>query len=197
MLVEAFTSAEDKTFFIHGVLYYPVIVSAVIDNLTSNKRPRGASTITQQVAKNLLLTNELSYTRKIREAILARRIEGAFTKPQILELYLNQIFLGRNAYGVQAASRAYFDKDVGELSLAEMAYLAVLPKAPNNYNPFRHHDRAMERRNWVLGQMAENGYITGAEHDGAISMRLGGSRPATLGTDAEGKTGGQTRRKRE
>src|SRR3546814_6240981 len=89
-------------------------------SLTSNQRPRGSSTITQQVAKNLLLTNELSYTRKIREAILARRIEGAFTKPQILELYLNQIFLGRNAYGVQAASRAYFDKDVGELSLAEM-----------------------------------------------------------------------------
>src|SRR3546814_16618298 len=92
----------------------------------------------------------------MREAILARGIEGAFTKPQILELYLNQIFLGRNAYGVQAASRAYFDKDVGELSLAELAYLAVLPKAPNNYNPFRPHDRAMERRTSALGSMAEN-----------------------------------------
>src|SRR3546814_12190232 len=103
-LIEAFISAEDKTFFSHGGLDYPGIVSAVIDNLTSNKRPRGASTITQQVAKNLLLTNELSYTRKIREAILARRIEGAFTKPQILELYLNQILLVRNAYAVQASS---------------------------------------------------------------------------------------------
>src|SRR3546814_6061124 len=103
-------SAEDKTFFEHGGLDYPGIVSAIFSNIGSDKRPRGASTITQQVAKNLLLTNELSYTRKIREAILARHIESAFTKQQILELYLNQIFLGRNAYGVQAASGAYLDR---------------------------------------------------------------------------------------
>src|SRR3546814_14609466 len=101
----------------------------------------------------------------MREAILARRIEGAFTKPQILELYLNQVFLGRNAYGVQAASRAYFDQAVGELSLAEMAYLAVLPKAPHNYNPFRPHDPAMERPTWVPGQLPENGHIP--RQDGA------------------------------
>src|SRR3546814_13302725 len=113
----------------------------------------------------------------MREAILARGIEGAFTKPQILELYLNQIFLGRNAYGVQAASRAYFDKDVGELSLAEMAYLAVLPKAPNHYNQFRHHDRAMQRRNCVHGQLAENGDITGAERDAATDKPQGEITP--------------------
>src|SRR3546814_16028942 len=103
----------------------------------------------------------------MREAILARGIEGAFTKPQILELYLNQIFLGMTAYGVQAASRAYFDQDVGELSLAEMAYLAVLPKAPPNYNPFRPHDRATERRNWGLGTLAETSYTTGAARGAA------------------------------
>src|SRR3546814_15312324 len=110
-LIEAFISAEDKTFFSHGGLDYPGIVSAVLDNLTSNKRPRGASTITQQVAKNLLLTNEFSYTRQIREAILARRIEVAFTKPQILELYLTPIFLGRNAYAVPAAATAHFPQE--------------------------------------------------------------------------------------
>ncbi len=185
-LIQAFISAEDKTFFQHGGLDYPGIVSAIISNIGSNKRPRGASTITQQVAKNLLLTSELSYTRKIREAILAKRIESAFTKQQILELYLNQIFLGRNAYGVQAASRAYFGKDVRELSLAEMAYLAVLPKAPNNYNPTLHADRARTRRNWVLGQMAENGYITAADRDAAIAHPLGTIRPYQVRTDQMG-----------
>lgn len=185
-LVHAFISAEDKTFFEHGGLDYPGIVSAIFANIGSDKRPRGASTITQQVAKNLLLTNELSYTRKIREAILAKRIESAFTKPQILELYLNQIFLGRNAYGVQAASRAYFDKDVGQLSLSEIAYLAVLPKAPNNYNPLLHAERAIERRNWILGQMAENGYITPAERDAAIAQPLGTIRPYQAKVDRMG-----------
>ena len=185
-LRDAFISAEDKTFFTHGGLDYPGIVSAIIDNITSHKRPRGASTITQQVAKNLLLNNEMSYARKIREAILAKRIEGAFTKQQILELYLNQIFLGRNAYGVQAASRAYFGKDVGELSLADMAYLAVLPKAPNNYNPALHADRAVIRRNWVLGQMADNGYITRAERDEARAQPLGTIRAYQLRADRTG-----------
>jgi len=171
-LVHAFISAEDKTFFTHGGLDYPGIISAIVGNITSDKRPRGASTITQQVAKNLLLNNELSYSRKIREAILAKRIEHAFTKQQILELYLNQIFLGRNAYGVQAASRAYFGKDVGGLSVAQMAFLAALPKAPNNYNPSTHHQRAVDRRNWILGQMASNGYITAAQRDTAIAEPL-------------------------
>jgi len=177
-LVQAFISAEDKTFFTHGGLDYPGIVSAIWNNLWSPGRPVGASTITQQVAKNLGLGNELSYTRKIREAILAKRLESALTKQQIIELYLNQIFLGRNAYGVQAAARAYFNKDVGNLDLAEIAYLAVLPKAPNNYTPTRHYERAVERRNWVLGQMAENGYISEAERDAARALPLAAVRPS-------------------
>ncbi len=187
-LVQAFISAEDKTFFEHGGLDYPGIASAVVTNLRSDGRPVGASTITQQVAKNLLLDNELSYIRKIREAILAKRIESTFTKEQILQLYLNQIFLGRNAYGVQAASRAYFDKDVGELSLAEIAFLAVLPKAPSNYNPGaeRGHARALERRNWILGQMADNGYITAAERDAARATPLAAIRPSEAKVDRTG-----------
>src|SRR3546814_20461387 len=122
-MIEAFLAAEDRTFFQHSGIDYPGILRAVITNLTSSGRPVGASTITQQVAKNLLLTNELSYTRKIKEAFLARRIEDVLSKEQILELYLNQIFLGRNAYGVQSAARACFHKDDDELTLPEMASL--------------------------------------------------------------------------
>jgi penicillin-binding protein 1A len=174
LLVQAYISAEDRTFFSHGGVDYPGIISALVTNLTRSGRPVGASTITQQVAKNLLLSSELSYRRKIREAILAYRIESALTKEEILELYLNQIFLGRNAYGVQAAARAYFDKDVGQLTLPEMAYLAILPKAPSNYSPERHAGRALERRNWVLGQMRRNGYID--------DRALAAARAAPLGT---------------
>ena len=163
LLVHAYLSAEDKTFFEHAGLDYAGIAQAVLTNLESlgqHKRPVGASTITQQVAKNLLLNNEVTFARKLKEAVLARRIEQAFTKPQILELYLNQIFLGRNAYGVEAAAQAYFGKTASQLDLAQMAYLAILPKAPSNYSPVANHDRAVARRNWVLGQMAANGYIT-------------------------------------
>ena len=159
-LIQAFLAAEDRTFFTHGGIDYPGIFRAILTNIQNSGRPVGASTITQQVAKNLLLTNELSYTRKIREMFLARRIEDVLTKQQILELYLNQIFLGRNAYGVQAAARAYFDKDVDDLALHEAAYLAILPKAPSNYTPERHNDRALARRNFVLSEMARNGFIT-------------------------------------
>lgn len=173
MLVHAYMSAEDKTFFTHGGVDYLGIVRAVFTNLTRSGRPIGASTITQQVAKNLLIGNEFSYSRKLKEAILAYRIEGALTKQQIMELYLNQIALGRNAFGVQAAARAYFNKDVGELTLPEMAYLAILPKGPSNYRPERFYDRAMERRNWVLGQMESNGYISAAQRDAAIATPLG------------------------
>ncbi len=172
LLVRAYLAAEDKTFFEHGGIDYTGILSAVFSNLTSDSK-RGASTITQQVVKNLLLTNERSYTRKIKEAILAKRIESALSKQQILELYLNQIFLGRNAYGVQAASRAYFDKDVGELALHEMAYLAILPKAPSTYTPERDMDRALRRRNWVLGEMLKNNFISQEDHDSAVAMPLG------------------------
>ncbi len=172
MLVQAVISAEDKTFFTHGGLDYAGILHAIWTNILSDKRPVGASTITQQVAKNLLLNSEVSYLRKAREAILARRIENTFTKQQILELYLNQIFLGRNAYGVEAAAQAYFGKSVGQLTLPEAAYLAILPKAPSNYNPVKHRAHALARRDYVLNQLAANGYITPEERDAARATPL-------------------------
>jgi penicillin-binding protein 1A len=175
-LVNAYLAAEDRTFFSHGGIDWPGLVGAVgdyISKLGSGVRARGGSTITQQVAKNLLLGDEYSIARKIREAFLARRIEAVLTKEQILELYLNQIFLGRNAYGVQAASRAYFDKDVDQLTLPQMAYLAILPKGPANYDPDRQTGRALERRNWVLGEMERNGFITAAQRAAAAAEPLG------------------------
>jgi penicillin-binding protein 1A len=175
-LVDAFTSAEDKTFFTHGGLDYPGFIKAVFNytlHLGSGERVAGGSTITQQVAKNLLVGNEYSVTRKIKEAFLARRIEHVLTKQQILEIYLNQIFLGRNAYGVQAASRAYFDKDVDQLTLPEMAYLAILPKAPNNYDPDTRGQRAIARRNWVLAEMEKNGKISAEQRAEAQAAPLG------------------------
>ena len=176
LVVHAFISAEDKTFFTHGGIDYPGLIGAVFDYSTKSVtggRAKGGSTITQQVAKYLLQDNSYAVTRKIREAILAFRLESTLSKPQILELYLNSIFLGRNAYGVQAASRAYFDKDVNELTLPEAAYLAVLPKAPSNYDPVRATAKATARRNYVLREMAANGYITAEERDAASSAPLG------------------------
>jgi penicillin-binding protein 1A len=176
MLIRAYLAAEDKTFFEHHGVDLPGLAGAVLDyasKLGSGQRAKGGSTITQQVAKNLLIGDEYSPSRKIREIILAYRIENALTKQQILELYLNQIFLGRNAYGVQAASRAYFDKDVGDLRLHEMAYLAILPKGPANYRPETRTARALERRNWVLGEMEQNGWITVGQRDAARAMPLG------------------------
>jgi penicillin-binding protein 1A len=173
MLVHAFISAEDRTFFEHHGVDYPGIVAAMIRNATTNRRSVGASTITQQVAKNLLVGNEVSYVRKLREAILAWRIEDTLTKPQILELYLNSIELGRNAGGVDAASHAYFGKDLKDLTIAQSAYLAILPKGPSNYDPDRNTGRAVERRNWVLGEMADNGFITAQQRDEARAQPLG------------------------
>ncbi|WP_181703685.1 penicillin-binding protein 1A [Chthonobacter albigriseus] len=157
----AFLSAEDKDFYSHPGVDMVSIAAAMVKNVelvSAGRRPVGASTITQQVAKNFLLTNEQSIERKVKEALLALRIEQAFTKEQILELYLNEIYLGLGAYGIAAASLTYFDKSVAELDLAEVAYLAALPKAPNNYNPYKFADRAKERRDWVLDQMVSNGY---------------------------------------
>ena len=166
-LIEAFISAEDKTFFTHGGLDWQGIAAAAYRyaqvKLTGRGQIVGASTITQQVAKNFLLTNERSLDRKLKEAILVQRIEKTFSKEKILELYLNEIFLGLNSYGVAAASLNYFGKSLDQLNLEEMAYLAALPKGPNNYHPFRQKERAIERRNWVLLQMYENGYITEQE----------------------------------
>ena len=171
-LVQAYISAEDKDFFNHGGIDFLGIVRAAIGNIGSSGRPKGASTITQQVAKNLLLTNEVSLTRKLKEAILARRIEAAYTKPQILEIYLNQIFLGRNSYGVEAAAQSYFGKSVADLDLAQDAYLAILPKAPSTYSPTAHLDRALARRDYVLKQMVANGYVTASEAAAASAAPL-------------------------
>ncbi len=176
LLVRAYLAAEDRTFFEHGGLDYPGIATAIVSNISSSGRPIGASTITQQVAKNLLLTNEVSYRRKVREALLAYRIEEVLTKQEILELYLNQIFLGRNAYGVQAAAQAYFGKDVDELALHQMAYLAILPKGPSNYRPENNEQRAINRRDWVLGRMLDNDWISQIQHDQAVAQPLGAIR---------------------
>ena len=173
LLVRAYLAAEDKTFFSHGGIDYPGIVSAIFDNIFSSKRSRGASTITQQVAKNLLLTNEYSYTRKVKEAILAKRIESALTKQQILSLYLNEIALGRQAFGVEAAAQAYFAKSVDQLQLHEMAFLAILPKAPERYGRAKNAQLAIARRNWVLGEMRKNEWITDAQLASARAKPLG------------------------
>ncbi|MGZ3282964.1 MAG: penicillin-binding protein 1A, partial [Xanthobacteraceae bacterium] len=166
LVTNAFIAAEDKNYYEHGGIDFSGIARAAVlfvQQYGSGRRPQGASTITQQVAKNFLLTNELSFSRKIKEALLAMKIERTFSKERILELYLNEIYLGMGAYGVAAASLLYFDKSVHELSPAEAAYLAALPKAPNNYHPFRQRERAIERRNYVLDRMAEDHYITAQE----------------------------------
>ena len=176
-LIQAFLSAEDKNFYQHSGVDWGGIARALMQNVQgviggSNRRFIGASTITQQVTKNFLLTSERTFDRKIKEALLALRLERAFSKEQILDLYLNQIFLGNGSYGVAAAALNYFGKSLSELDLAEMAYLAALPKAPANYNPVKNRERAVERRNWVLDRMAENGYVTKEEHDQAVGQPL-------------------------
>ena len=171
LVINAFVAAEDKNFFEHGGIDFTGIARAGIlylQNLGTSRRPQGASTITQQVAKNFLLTNEVSFQRKIKEALLALKIERAYTKEKILELYLNEIYLGFvyngvSAYGVAAASLIYFDKSVHELTVAEAAYLAALPKAPTQLHPFRQRDRAIERRNYVIDRMKDDGYISAAD----------------------------------
>ncbi|WP_407051236.1 penicillin-binding protein 1A [Methyloraptor flagellatus] len=172
LLKEAFISAEDKNFYQHVGLdpegLARAVYSLAADRLSGGSRKaQGASTITQQVAKNFFLTNEVSIERKMKEAVLAIRIEQAYSKDQILELYLNQIYLGFSAYGVAAASLLYFDKSVHELTIAECAYLAALPKAPSNYHPIRNRERAIGRRNDIIDLMARNGYITAADAEKA------------------------------
>ena len=177
-LINAYTSIEDETFWTHNGIDAGGLIGAVLDYTVktvtgSDERAVGGSTITQQVAKNILLSNEYSITRKVREMVLATRIEQVLTKEEIITLYLNEIPLGRRSFGVQAASRAYFNKDVGELALHEMAFLAILPKAPETYGRARNADRALERRNEVLDKMEENGHITAAQRDAAKAMPLG------------------------
>ncbi|MEE8350985.1 MAG: penicillin-binding protein 1A [Rhodospirillales bacterium] len=162
-VVQGFLSAEDKNFYAHpGIDILSVIRAALtnIKNLGTSKRPVGASTITQQVAKNFLLSNEVSWKRKIQEAILAFRIERALSKDRILELYLNEIYLGFGSYGIAAAALNYFDKPLDDLSIAEAAFLAALPKAPNNYHPIKKPAAAKARRDWVIGRMQADGAIS-------------------------------------
>lgn len=174
-VIKAFLSAEDKDFYEHSGVDFRGVIRAVVTNLKrvgSGQRLVGASTITQQVAKNFLLTNEVSFDRKFKEAILAFRIERALSKDRILELYLNEIYLGQGSYGVAAAALNYFDRSLGELTIPEVAYLAGLPKAPNNYHPSRRPVAAMNRRNYVIGRMLTDGYITPEQADSAKTEPL-------------------------
>jgi len=170
LVINAFLAAEDKNFYEHGGIDYSGMARAALlyaQNFGSGRRPQGASTITQQVAKNFFFSSEVSFARKIKEALLAMRLERAYSKDKILELYLNEIYLGQGAYGIAAASLVYFDKSVNELTVAEAAFLAALPKAPGTLNPVRNHDRAVERRNYVVDRLLENGWIKQTDADTA------------------------------
>jgi penicillin-binding protein 1A len=176
-VIDAFLSAEDKDFYSHPGVDLNGVMRAVVTNTQNymsgaNRRPEGASTITQQVAKNFLLTSEATLERKIKEWMLAFRLEDAYSKDKILELYLNEIFLGSGSYGVAAAAYNYFDKSLDQLSIAETAYLAGLPKAPSNYHPIRQARKAIERRNWVIERMAENQFIGDEDAKKAIAEAL-------------------------
>ena len=171
-LIHAFVAAEDANFYQHKGIDYLGIVRAAFKNLISLSKKEGASTITQQVAKSMLLTPEKKYSRKLKEAILASRMEKTLTKDEILYIYLNQIYLGSGSYGVQLAAETYFGKDVDQLNLAEMAMLAGLPKAPSLYSPIKHLDRAKQRQAYVLERMVKEGYITQAESDHASNTPI-------------------------
>ncbi len=177
-VIAAFLSAEDRRFYEHGGVDFQGIARAVFKVVESkiqgnDRRAEGGSTITQQVAKNFLLSSERSMERKLKEAILAIRIERAYSKDKILELYLNEIYFGIGAYGIAAASLSYFNKELQDLTIEEVAYLAALPKGPNNYHPFRREKQALIRRDWIIGQMQENGYISSEEAEAAKAKPLG------------------------
>ncbi|MBN9554487.1 MAG: penicillin-binding protein 1A [Alphaproteobacteria bacterium] len=187
LVAEAFTSAEDRNFYHHPGIDPSGILRAAIKDVglvLEGRRPQGASTITQQVARNFLLNSDVKFSRKIREAILAIRIDATYPKSKVLELYLNEIYLGEHSYGVGAAALNYFGKSLDELDVAEVAFLAALPKGPANYDPRFNHAAAVDRRNWVIGQMADNNYITDAQAAAAkaeplvTQMRALGSQAA-------------------
>src|SRR5258706_1905089 len=178
-VIDAFVSAEDRTFFEHGGIDFTGIARAAWKNLLAGGKVEGASTITQQMVKGLLLSPERTYTRKIREMILARRIEQRFTKQEILFLYLNQIYFGHGAYGIGEAARTYFGKPVGELNVSEAAQLAGLPKAPSKYSPLEHPKRAERRRRYVLDRMLEDGKIDESAHRRALAT------PPVFASDAQ------------
>ena len=174
-LIKAFVAAEDKTFYTNpGLDIRGIIKTGIIDlyKFTKGQRLGGASTITQQIVKNVLLSNERTLTRKLKELILSYRISKMMSKDKIMEVYLNHIYLGMQAYGVAAASEEYFDKTLAQLTVPEMAMLASLPKAPSAMNPFKNHDRALQRRNYVLRRMLEDGYITSDEYDQYVNAPL-------------------------
>ena len=175
LVINAFLSAEDKNFFKHPGVDAKGVIRAFknnVFNLLNEKRLEGASTITQQVAKNFLLNNEVSIDRKIKEAILAFRIERALTKERILELYLNQIYLGEGSYGIASASLRYFDKSINELNYAEAALLAALPKAPSKYNPYKNKELATYRRNLVVNNLLENSYINKIQYNKIVDSKI-------------------------
>src|SRR6201993_5038550 len=166
LVKEAFTSAEDRNFYNHPGIDPSGILRAAIKDVglvLEGRRPQGASTITQQVARNFLLNSDVKFSRKIREAILAIRIDATYPKDKVLELYLNEIYLGEHSYGVAAAALNYFGKSLDDLDISEVAFLAALPKGPANYDPRFNHAAAVDRRNWVIDQMAANNYITDAQ----------------------------------
>ena len=173
MLKQAFISAEDKNFYTHNGIDPEGVGRALMVIAQGGRHVQGASTITQQVAKNFLVGNERSIERKIREALISFRIEAAYSKERILELYLNEIYLGLGNYGVGAAALNYFNKSVNELTIAEAAYLAALPKGPNNYHPFLHRDRAIERRNYVIDRLIADGFVSPADGAKAKAEPLG------------------------
>ena len=192
-VIAAFLAAEDRDFYNHrGVDPVAIFRAGLADvlRLQRGQRPQGASTITMQVVRHFLLNNELSISRKVKEAMLAYRIEKTLSKDRILEIYLNEIYLGAGAYGVAAAADTYFQKPLDQLTLAEAATLAALPKAPNYYNPVRHPAQAKARRDWVLSGMAELGWIKQAQAQSAIAEPLAVHlRGDLLAEDAAGQQG--------
>ncbi len=180
----AFVSAEDKSFYTHEGLDFRGLIRAQVSNIGNilrGRRLEGGSTITQQVAKNFLLSSEQRVERKMREMLIARKMERTFTKDHILELYLNEIYLGNRSYGVAAAALNYFDKSLDDLTIAEAAYLAAITKGPSNYHPIENEKRAVARRNWVIGRLEEDGRITAEEADEAKAQPLGAQIAPPLG----------------
>src|ERR1700744_4365010 len=187
LVAEAFTSAEDRNFYSHPGIDPSGILRAGIKDVglvLEGRRPQGASTITQQVARGFLLNSDLKMARKVREAILAIRIDATYPKEKVLELYLNEINLGQNSYGVASAALNYFGKSLDELTVSEVAFLAAPPKAPGAFDPVPNASRGVEPRNWVIGQMADNGYITDAQAKAAMAEPLS-TQTRAMGSQTE------------
>ncbi|BCR42725.1 hypothetical protein KHAB170019_35480 [Acinetobacter baumannii] len=175
--IHAFLAAEDSSFFEHSGISFKGLGRALSESVTGSDVQTGGSTITMQVAKNYYLSPERTLKRKLTEIFLARKIEQNLSKEDILSLYVNKIFLGKNAYGIAAAAKIYYNKSINELSIAQMAMIAGLPKAPSKYNPVVNPERALERRNWILGRMLQLGYISQAEYQKAVAEPINLNMP--------------------